>query len=44
MLAFQRMFEVDGAGPAEKRVYDESPSSCVHSYSFSELDEVAALT
>ncbi len=31
-LAFQRMFEVSGAGPVENRVNPESPINCGHSY------------
>lgn len=31
-LAFQRMFEVSGAGPVENRVNPESPMNCGHSY------------
>ena len=31
-FAFHRMFDVAGAGPAEKREKDESPINCGHSY------------
>lgn len=40
-LAFQRMLDVSGAGPAEKREKDESPMNWGHSYwSRFELAEV----
>lgn len=32
MLAFQRTFEVSGAGPAENREKEESPMNWGHSY------------
>ena len=32
MFAFQRISDVEGAGPAEKREKEESPMNCGHSY------------